>query len=268
MIGERDLSIERAARPYRELVEAREDRDAAEHAATAWVRQTLQAPHPEALGRFLAEQWRRVLVAAIQVDGGCGEHWQAAVDTASDLLWSVQPKAQAEERQKLAALIPALLRRLNAGLDSAAVPAAERTPFLDAFFELQTAVLRGRSTPECVALTSLPERSAETLQILQHQGTLVQYCAGQTPPIELSLAVGEWVEFILPEADERLGGRYCGNTTRRTRALLFNADWGYAVALPAADLERQLRDGRARRLSGGSLFDRAAAAALDRIARR
>lgn len=48
----------------------------------------------------------------------------------------------------------------------------------------------------------------------------------------------------------------------------FNADWGYAVALPAADLERQLRDGRARRLSGGSLFDRAAAAALDRIARR
>ena len=268
VIGERDLSIERAARPYRELVEAREDRDAAEHAATAWVRQTLQAPHPEALGRFLAEQWRRVLVAAIQVDGGCGEHWQAAVDTASDLLWSVQPKAQAEERQKLAALIPALLLRLNAGLDSAAVPAAERTPFLDAFFELQTAVLRGRSTPECVALTSLPERSAETLQILQHQGTLVQYCAGQTPPIELSLAVGEWVEFILPEADERLGGRYCGNTTRRTRALLFNADWGYAVALPAADLERQLRDGRARRLSGGSLFDRAAAAALDRIARR
>ena len=268
VIDERDLAIERAARPYRELVEAREDSDAADLAAAAWVRQALQDRLPDALGRFLAEQWRRVLTAAGQADAGQGEHWQAAVDTAADLIWSVQPKANAEERQKLAALIPSLLRRLNAGLDSAGIAAAERTPFLDAFFDLQTAALRGRSAPEGVVFAALPERTSDALQILQRQGILVQYCAGQTPPSDVNLAVGDWIEFTLPEAGERLSGRYCGNTSRRTRALIYNVDWGYAVALPAADLDRQLRDSRARRLNGISLFDRAAAAALERISRR
>ena len=50
--------------------------------------------------------------------------------------------------------------------------------------------------------------------------------------------------------------------------LLFNSDWGYAVALERRFLEQQLAGGSARIVSAAALFDEAAERALGQIARR
>ena len=55
--------------------------------------------------------------------GAEGHPWALAVGTLNDLLWSIKPKEDTEERKKLAALLPELLRRVKAYLDRVEVDA-------------------------------------------------------------------------------------------------------------------------------------------------
>ena len=168
-------------------------------------------------------------------------------------------------------MIPTLIRRLNAGLDLLGVAAAERTPFLDAFFDLQTAALRNRSAPpyprQYPDSSTAETTSSGSLQLLEQTGILVQYITGSPSPATTSLAVGDWLNITLPDG-ERLLGCYCGSTSRSTRAVFYNPDWGFAVALPFNALETQLQNGLAKRDSAPPLFDRAASLALEQLGHR
>ena len=55
---------------------------------------------------------------------------------------------------------------------------------------------------------------------------------------------GDWISFELPDG-ERLCGRHCGQMPASGTILLFNSEWGYAVALAPSLLEQQRADGRA-----------------------
>ena len=269
LIAEREAALDSAVTPYLALVEEHAQRMSALRHSAKWLHACLAAPDlPGTVADFLTTYWQRVMQEAYLVDRGTGPQWQAASASAADLVWSVAPKATPEERQKLAALIPNLIRRINTGLDQLAAPAAERTPYLDAFFELQTAALRNRNLPPTPRRSAPPAELAApptgVPQILERQGKLVQYFASNAPAGSCSLTPGDWIAFNLPDG-ERLHGRYCGRNADQTHALLYNPDWGYAVALPGATLEAQVQDGSAERLGTSALFDRAAQSALAAI---
>ena len=78
---------------------------------------------------------------------------------------------------------------------------------------------------------------------------------------------GDWISFELP-GGERLCGRHCGQLPDSGTILLFNSDWGYAVAMAPSLLEQQRGDERARVISEASLFDDAAERALAQMAPR
>ena len=119
------------------------------------------------------------------LDGGtAGTRWTEYDATSKELLWSVQPRPSAEERKQLLSLIPSLIKRINAGLDLLAIPAEERTPFLNACFDLQTAALRTRpdapgvpAQPPVCSCTNCPccpeqhQRAWLSLQIKSSNGT-------------------------------------------------------------------------------------------------
>lgn len=94
---------------------------------------------------FLETYWVRVMQRACLADGIGGKSWTESDNVVKHLLWSVMPKNTPEERQKLTNLIPALIRQINAGLDESGVSMEERKPFLNAFFELQTKALYGKT---------------------------------------------------------------------------------------------------------------------------
>jgi hypothetical protein len=79
----------------------------------------------------------------------------------------------------------------------------------------------------------------------------------------LPTRVGEWLEFRLLD-DQSLVGRLCHISPDSGKLLLCNPEWGFAVALHPAIMERQLRDKRALRASSISLFNLAAERALRR----
>lgn len=286
LIAERDHSNQAKSQPYRQLVLEHENREAARSNADAWLRQVLVNTTEPAIRLFLAEHWRRVMEAACQDGGTTGSRWQQNAACIVDLLWSVRPKPTAEERKRLVALIPSLLKRINAELDRLAIAAEERAPFINACLDLQTAAMRNRAdapgstaqaavpaVPAAAVLRAAPGIEPEPqVEILERDGKLVQYLSlPTTTPSRWRTAAyawqdGDWIRFFLPDGDH-LCGRVCWQSPTTETVLLYNPGWGYAVALAPSSLEQQLRSGRARIVSSSLLFDDAAERALAQIAK-
>ncbi|MBK8744968.1 DUF1631 family protein [Propionivibrio sp.] len=288
LIAERDRANQANSQPYVQLVVEHENREAARSGAEAWLGRALINTAEPAFRKFLAEHWLKVMETACLDGGTTGTRWQDNASCIDELLWSVQPKASAEERRRLIALIPSLLKRINAELDELVVPTEDRAPFINACLDLQTAALRNRpGAPEpaksAAAPAPLPPATAgplpgdnpepeTTVHLLERSGKLVQYLGlPKITPSRWGAAArdwqeGDWIRFALPDG-EQLCGRLCWQGPDSGTVLLYNAGWGYAVALAPSSLEQQLRGGGARIVSATSLFDEAAERALGQIAR-
>ena len=287
LIVERDQSLQAKAQPYVQLVLDHEVQESARTNARNWLGHALEKTTEPAIRQFLADYWQRVMEAACLDGGISGTRWQECATTIVELNWSVQPKPTADERKRLIALIPSLLKRINTALDRLDISTDERTPFVNACFDLQTAAMRSRpgapdlpaqapaQAPLPTAASNPPPGAvpASQAQILELNGKLVQYIGLPTETKSPwrtdghAWKEGDWISFLLPDG-ERLCGRICWQGSLSGTVLLFNTGWGYAVALAPSSLEQQLRDGRARIVSGTSLFDEAASQALGQITKR
>jgi hypothetical protein len=283
LIAERDQALQAAARPYIQLVSEHEKRAAAHGAAADWLNKARETKRSPEINTFLAECWQRVMHSAYLEGGASGECWRESAMTIEQLLWSIEPKATAEERKQLLTLIPSLLKRVNAGLDRAGVSTEERTPFLNLCFDLQSAALRSRPSAPSMDSTG-PAETPTTLdfprtakasapmanEILERNGILVQYfgqATAQSPwrsSGNNAWKEGDWISFQLPDG-EPLCGHLCWRGADSGTILLFNNEWGFAVAFSPAMLEQQLSSERARLLSNASLFDDAANSALGQM---
>jgi hypothetical protein len=283
LIAERDQSVHAGAQPYIQLVVEHEARESSRTSAEDWLAKTLAKAPPYAIANFISQYWVRVMQDACLDGGTVGDRWKECALAIDDLLWTLLPKVTVEDRQKSAALIPALIKRINAGLDLIAVANEDRVPFFNACFALQTTALRNR--PEVLAPRPVPPLPPaapakpafadpgvpDAVRILEQHGKLVQYL-GRPGALASwrsgghSWKEGDWISFQLPDG-ERLCGRVSWQGASFGTVLLFNKAWGYAVAIGAATLEQQLRGGRASVVSNVSLFDEAARMALGQVKR-
>jgi hypothetical protein len=105
---------ERSCQEMRE----REERSSAEAVVRRMIEGRLAAEPgtPDAVTRFLFEGWARVMVAAYRDGGALGEPWLGAVALLEQLVWSVRPKREDDERRELLRRIPELLRGLREGM--------------------------------------------------------------------------------------------------------------------------------------------------------
>ena len=287
LIAERDQTHQLNSQPYMHLVSHHERRLNAGVLAKKWLNEQLAQCSAPAIRDFLAAHGVRIMQDAAENGGVDGERWKASNTTFAELLWSIQPKQAPEERKRLVALVPALLKRLNSDLDQLGISTEARTPFLNACFDLQTAALRNRPdpaaalppsqiNPAAVEISPIePDASGNSrkVEILESNGKLVQYFGSSAPAGPAWRAgssaarQGDWIALRLPD-DEEHCGLHCGVAPDSGCVLLFNSDWGYAVALERRFLEQQLAGGSARIVSAAALFDEAAERALGQIARR
>jgi len=280
LIRERDQSIRRAAENSIQMVVEHENRQYAEQLAATWLRGRLARTRSPEVASFLEKYWLRVMVAAVLEDGAAGKRWQESSTTGDELIWSVQPKQSAEERKRLASLASSLVRRIGAGLDAIGVPAAERSPFLNALFDLQTAALRSQAPtpPSPVTAADSPRAivggaSPAAPRVLERDGWRVNYLgmpSDTRSPHTLAVAnwqVGDWLRFRMANT-EPLCGLGCWQNPSSGTVLFFNPDWPYAVAMSAATVDQQIRSGRAQLVSRVAIFDAAAERALSLLEKR
>ena len=248
---------------------------------------------PILVADFLSRHWRQVLAPAFVRGGEEGAPWIEALATMDDLVWSVAPKHSPEERSRLLATLPELLKRLRMGLESVDLKEAW-DPFFTQLIRLHVGALNKEVPPDKQPQPTTINPSAmqppppapvpadalpglKTLELVE-MPSQIEY-RPEAPPrspqmpsgvladrhlhLAQSLGVGAWVEF------ESLRG------TRKTLRLSWVSDFRgvflftnrqgeNALTLAATSLADHLREGRARVLSQDRLTDRAVAQLLEK----
>ncbi len=214
---------------------------------------------PEAVRRFLLDCWVDVLSRTARSDGEDGTQWNAAVATMDDLVWSIQPKKGAEERQRLVTLLPRLLGGLRSGLDTTKIDAAIREAFFAELVKLHAAAVRAGMTSSDsasgpVATTAADDAVAQDAQPDESDSP-------DTIGLE-DLTRGTWIELHL-ESGERRAVRLTWISPARTMYLFANRQGARALALTQRELLRKLLGGDAVVLNEEPLMDRIVADVLD-----
>jgi hypothetical protein len=140
--------IEQSARAMHE----REKREMARLVAQAEAeRLANRADLPSPVAAMVRGPWARVLERVYVRDGGRSARFAEAIETAEQLIWSVQPKADAQQRRDLVSALPLLLKRLQEGLAIATVEKDDRDRFFAVLVDCHAAAVKAGLRGESVA---------------------------------------------------------------------------------------------------------------------
>lgn len=252
---------------------------------------------PQLIAEFIDRHWRLVLIDVFTRVGDISLDWNEAVRLMDELLWSVVPKNGAQERERLLALLPDLLKRLRQGLERLNLDGAWDR-FFSELIRLHMAALRNDNPPAAAPADNPPAatvalqppvepRPAPLPHVSEVPATPVPAQPDSAPAapapapasrkitpdasaedryllLVQALEVGAWIEF-----QSFRGNR---NTLRLNwvsefkRVYLFtNRQGENSMTLAVTSLADHLRKGTARLLSQNPLTDRAVAQVLEKI---
>ena len=123
---------------------------------------------PVAVSAMLRGPWARVLERVYIREGGRTENFAEFIEAADDLIWSVTPKLDQEQRQRLVRMLPALLKRLQEGMEIAAVEQQDRERFFAALVDCHAAAVKAGLRGESVTpLIRSSVTTAETAPLFE-----------------------------------------------------------------------------------------------------
>ena len=303
LLDENTRDDDPVARAKRALAEA-EEREVLAINATIKIRSAFDGVLLESyLREFLLETWSRVLVAASlreKTDPGLMRKYLSIVP---DLVWSVQPKINPEDRKKLVTTIPPVLAALRDGLTlidwpqarmqeffgklmnshAQAVKALELAhgahappPFEPSTLRIKLDGLRiaaGETPPPDIGEMTIPDEMVKQAIAAHHVDvdylTAEQVIAlGDDAELDRRIASfkrGDWFDLKVGEATERVQLRWF---TPRRALYLFASGLGKKThSLTPATLRQYLRDGRIAPAEGVPLFDRALRDTMEELQR-
>lgn len=158
---------------------------------------------PEVVQKILTTGWRDVMLLILLREGVESEAWSRSADVARKMIWSVQPKPEVAERQRLLKAIPDLLKQLKDGLNNISYDQHAVSVMLKELQVCHIAALRGASM-------ATPKTDAGSEQKSASQ--IVESAKPESKPEdEFHLAardipVGNWVEWT-DDAGRRVRGK-------------------------------------------------------------
>ena len=162
---------------------------------------------------FLVEHWIKLMIIVHVKVGTSHDAWKNALEAMDQLIWSVQPKDSQEDRKKMAAIVPPLIKRLGAGLEVAGVEHEVREFFFDSLMKAHTQIislpLKGAGAAPAAPVVDVeldfsapvsvknPYGKGE-VQVKAEPEADEDHSADVTPD---TLKVGDWMEFKVKTAD-------------------------------------------------------------------
>jgi len=225
------------------------------------------------LEAFLENQWVSVLTIAYSIEDDKPGAVNNATRAMDELIWSVKPKLNAEERKQLIAKLPGLLSTLNKWLDIIKWQDADRLQFFAELAECHASIVRA-------PLEISAERQVELAMQAAQQAAerRLELQAQAAPPeaeqpdddavIEVDgLSRGMWLEFA-PEAE---GGasrkvKLAWISPLRTLYIFSTAARQEAFSMSGEQLAGLFRDGRVRVIRAEGVVAVALTQALSRSA--
>jgi|GEM_PF-2680986 len=212
----------------------------------------------EPLREFIANVWFQVLFVRCLRAGNDSLPWRDALQTLTDLVWSVQPLKTTKDRQALIMMVPNLMQRIRAGLDDIAYDpfaTADICNLINRLHRDAVAAFNPAKTHESPAPAKSNTKPHTQTQAVTQSSEI-------TGPDDLhwqqvaTFAPGSWFDIIEP-GQPVLRCRLAA-VIKQTGTFIFVNRSGVKVA------ERQhyqlalgLRSGQLRPLDSSLLFDRA-----------
>ncbi len=225
-------------------------------------RHTATGDLPDVIRGFLEGSWRQVLLKAWLEPGDEDQARQEAIATMEELVWSITPKTTPEERDKLFATLPDLLRRLQQGLASVAL-ADEWDKFFSHLLRAHMLAVR----PEAGA-TAAPTGAPRPNQAPAQAGSPTPADAEAPKPdgapsreehyqeLAQGLRLGTWVEFTSNRGTRRtLRLDWCSQ--QRGAYLFANFQGDDSAIVTTERLAQRLRNRTARILDQDNFMERA-----------
>ena len=261
-----------------QVVEERERREIASAVAAEEVHRRLALHNhvPAAVREMLHEHWTRALASVYLGEGEGTAPWARLCRVMDDLLWSVEPKALPEDRKRLIAMLPAMLRDLHEGMERARMGEEAAAAFMGVLVDCHAlavkAGLRGLpAVPDFPPVELAPQREdprleretvpagdvkVEEIRLKGARGALVRNVFTRTG-VWTNLQRGTWVEFS-SEHTAPVRARLTWISPNKGVYLFTNpASTSVALSVSPEALAEQLRLGEARMLNDAPLVDRA-----------
>jgi hypothetical protein len=262
-----------------EEIQHRDRHDIALAVARSEIEKRIEAyPVPAFLASFLRQYWVGALASIYVASGEDSEAWTSGVTTLEDLVWSVQPKRAAEDRKHLVALLPSLLKRLNAGMQQQRWTAEEREPFMSNLVEAHAAAVKPSLANVESPTAAVAEQAKAQAEVAKAAGderaaekaaALAEAMAPAPPPeperevledeyleIARTLERGMWVEFE-SEDGQLAFAKLAWVSPLRGTYLFTNRQGQKALSITADELADYFREDRARVVEAEPLIDRA-----------
>lgn len=289
VIAEHDKKVEAQTSAVAQKVEQAENLAVAKTAAEDEVKVRVQAHKlPGAVLEFLVEHWLRYLLMAHARSGRNGAEWKEAVEAMDQLIWSVEPKEKPEDRRKLAASVPGLVKRITAGMQAIEAAKEVRERFFGELMKIHTQYLDHKDKdkkPEVEEKTGPPPTLDFTAPVTvknpygagEVQVTGLEFTLPAPQPNDVkgkkaamvsllsveppeNMAMGDWVEFR-PKEDgaQPRAAKVLFITPKKTRYVFSDRQGKDVIELTRPEIVRRLRSGEAVRLDGAPeepLFDR------------
>jgi hypothetical protein len=212
---------------------------------------------PPAVVNILREGWHDVMLLAFLREGEESVAWKSAFSAVDELIWSVQPKVESADRQRLLKAIPDLLKRLRDGLNNISFDQHRAGQLFKDLQVSHIAALRGESDAGQAAAEELvPEEVALSVAAEPEVVEDESYERAQ------ALEVGQWLEW---QRDETWVRGKLSWRSQVTSACIFVNRKGMKVAeMSTNEIAMRFRSEQARILEGLTtpLMDRALTAML------
>ncbi|MEO8672294.1 MAG: DUF1631 domain-containing protein [Tahibacter sp.] len=231
---------------------------------------------PELIRNLLSRPWANYLVLVLLRQGENSDEWRSAVRFADNLVWSVAPKANSVERERLSALLPELEKRLRHGLATVAFDENDVRRLMQQLHMLYQGLLKN---VDAAAVTEAPmlELTDPLPMNSQAAGESVMSSIDEDPivvPVEpadehwteqvRNLKVGVWIEF----SDDQGGkerAKLSWISPISSKYLFVNRKGLKVADRTAVQLASDLGSGRVVILEEVPLFDRALDAIVERL---
>ncbi|MGZ8188060.1 MAG: DUF1631 family protein [Methylosarcina sp.] len=193
---------------------------------------------PPTVTDFLQNVWRRVMLQAYLVRDRQPETWEETVKAMDQLIISVTPPVDDEERKHILKLIPGIIKCLRSGL--ALISYEKET--LSRFFK-ELAVLHIIAMDKKEAKTTEAGASKEKPEFIEKIEADTEEKPDRFSPQVNQLKVGDWLVFN--RDIERKWGKLARIGSNKENLLFVGKNGEKIVQIEAGDLAEELRLGRA-----------------------
>lgn len=224
---------------------------------------------PQVVEDLLQKGWRDVLLLALLREGEESEAWKHAADVARKLVWSVQPKQEPAERQRLLKAIPDLLKNLKEGLNNISFDQHRASVMLKELQACHISALRGApsgqdSAGRVVAATpgvAKPREEPEQPAVPEPERDEYYEAA-------LNLGIGTWMEWTADDAN-RLRGKLSWRSDMSGNCVFVDRRGIKVAEMGVDEIASLLRCGNARTLDDmdSPLMDKALNAMMEALRR-